>query len=450
MSIRVWWGHVTAMVTGTVAVLGRLLPTLLVVALVGWIGHQVLLRASILVAAQTWLAILLLAAALVIQLGSIVVMLRIIGQHLGVERIIPWQAADESPPRVTDVIAQTLLPFLGIYAAFGAVTETANKVIGFTMVRDGRETAFLTGMNPTSLERILLVAGIIASVYVVRRGLDLAYGRTGWRPIGLAAAFAEAFFLLVILIGGSRLVFWASSRIHVLQVWAWIEYAWHGLVAAFAQLAIDLPAAVDAVASFVATVVWPMLVIAMAQPVLWLAVAALIHGSKVLSLAELWQRGQPLPPRPDLVLRSDLAAGPTTKDADDQPAGRGRRALLEVQELFFGDIDDKYLPTVQSLRLLLKAGIPFLGAYVLVYNVVRLAQLWLEFGIEKLIGGHRIEFWVTWDPLLDLAAVPLEIVRVTLLAVAFERCLTMFRERGVAATATSDAAPDPAPVGGES
>ena len=29
------------------------------------------------------------------------------------------------------------------------------------------------------------------------------------------------------------------------------------------------------------------------QPIIWLAVAALVFGSQVLSLAELWRKGQP-------------------------------------------------------------------------------------------------------------------------------------------------------------
>ena len=54
--------------------------------------------------------------------------------------------------------------------------------------------------------------------------------------------------------------------------------------------------------------------------------------------------------------------------------GRGRRPRAsagprpEVQEAFLGDIDDKYLPTFHSLRLVLRAGVVFLGSYVLVYS----------------------------------------------------------------------------------
>ena len=46
-----------------------------------------------------------------------------------------------------------------------------------------------------------------------------------------------------------------------------------------------------------------------------------------------------------------------------RPRGSGR-AAVELKEAFLGDIDDKYLPTFHSLRLVLRAGVVFLGSYV--------------------------------------------------------------------------------------
>ena len=80
------------------------------------------------------------------------------------------------------------------------------------------------------------------------------------------------------------------------------------------------------------------------QPIIWLAVAALVYGSQVLSLADLWRRGQPAAARVVGASRFDRrgdkrALRPAT------PPGVARVGS-EVREAFLGDIDDKYLPTV--------------------------------------------------------------------------------------------------------
>ncbi|HEY6686849.1 MAG TPA: hypothetical protein VI094_11650 [Propionibacteriaceae bacterium] len=41
-----------------------------------------------------------------------------------------------------------------------------------------------------------------------------------------------------------------------------------------------------------------------------------------------------------------------------------RLAAARIEEVFFGDIDDKYLPALHALRLVLRAGPIFLGAYI--------------------------------------------------------------------------------------
>ena len=96
----------------------------------------------------------------------------------------------------------------------------------------------------------------------------------------------------------------------------------------------------------------------LSQPIIWLAVAALVFGSQVLSLAELWRKGQPYAAgarRDGLRAATGRkhrgpAARPAAARASGWPAG-------QLREAFLGDIDDKYLPTFHSLRLVLRAGV---------------------------------------------------------------------------------------------
>ena len=107
-----------------------------------------------------------------------------------------------------------------------------------------------------------------------------------------------------------------------------------------------------------------------------------------------------------------------------------------MKQAFFGDIDDKYLPTFHSLRLVLRAGLIFLGSYVLVYSMIAIAQNYAGTLLYTAIGGQTIDFWVAWEPLTDLAQrLPFEPLRLCLLAVAFCRCLELFQQRVDAAPA---------------
>ena len=79
-----------------------------------------------------------------------------------------------------------------------------------------------------------------------------------------------------------------------------------------------------------------------------------------------------------------------------------RLAAARFQEAFLGDIDDKYLPALHALRLVVRAGPIFLGSYIFVYNLVIIAQNYVENGLNWLAGGHEIEFWVRWEPVFAL------------------------------------------------
>jgi hypothetical protein len=198
----------------------------------------------------------------------------------------------------------------------------------------------------------------------------------------------------------------------------------------FAVFAIHLPEIVARGWAYVSDHIWPVLLDVVAQPLFWLAVAALVFGSSVLSLAELWRRGQPYAGRiPGATAFARYREKRALRRLGPPPKGL-RLATAHFQEAFLGDIDDKYLPSLHALRLVVRAGLIFLGSYVFVYNLVIIAQNYVESGLNWLVGGHEIEFWVRWEPLSALLQDALtEPIRLCLLAVAFRRCLELFAQR---------------------
>jgi hypothetical protein len=167
-----------------------------------------------------------------------------------------------------------------------------------------------------------------------------------------------------------------------------------------------------------------------AQPLFWLAVAALVFGSRVLSLAELWRKGQPYAARiPGATAFARYSEKRAFRRLGPPPKGI-RLAATRLQEAFLGDIDDKYLPVLHALRLVVRAGPIFLGCYIFVYNLVIIARNYFETLLYWIVGGREGLFWVRWEPVINLIPDALiEPIRLCLLAVAIRRCLELFAQR---------------------
>jgi hypothetical protein len=235
----------------------------------------------------------------------------------------------------------------------------------------------------------------------------------------------------------------------------WLTEVRDALGRFFAIFRIDLPEILSKAWGLFSEQIWPVLIDVVAQPLFWLAVAALVFGSRVLSLAELWRKGQPYAAR---VPGATAFARYRDKRAFRRvgPPSKGiRLAAARIQEAFFGDIDDKYLPALHALRLVVRAGPIFLGSYIFLYNLVSIAQNYLGILIDLIIGGHPGMFWVRWDPLIALISNSLiEPIRLCLLAVAFRRCLELFAFRSTIRfpppAEPESALPDMASVGARS
>ena len=441
-----------ALAVGTARVWWRLLPQLLSLYLLGWLGSQLALRLAVLAGdLSPWLALVLFALNFVSLLVALVLILRLVGLELGIWSMIPAEESvgDGRDQSVSQLLAVTLLPFVGLYAAFGQVNQAAEQLTTEQFVRYGiGDTPSVLGVlqDASTQHPWRLLAGL-AGIYVLRRAVDLLHQRTGVRPLGLVVAFIESVFILVVVLGGIRLLQLALIWLRDRAVVGWLGDVGDALTALLARLHLHLPDLLAAVWGFLSAQVWPVLTEVVSQPVIWLAVAALVYGSQVLSLADVWRRGQTLAGRVP-------GAGTFARHRDKRavrrlgPPPQGlRRVVEEAREAFFGDIDDKYLPTFHSLRLVLRAGVVFLGAFVLVYAVVAALTSYGEQLLHRLTGGHTVDFWLVWGPWLDLAqTLPFEPLRLCLLAVAFRRCLELFQQRTVVPVPAGAPVPGPAPA----
>lgn len=446
------WTDLRILVLDTGRVWCRTLPLIVPVYLLSWVATRLAQALALRIGEwNTWVALLVFTFGLLAELVAIVVILQIVGRELGVRELVPASEAvdDDRDSSLTRLVSVTLLPFLGIYAAFGQVQERAVQLANVQLMRNGAFASdvpsFLGDLNKVATQHTWwFLAGLVA-LYLTRRGLDLLHERTGIRALGIMVALVESFFLLVVILGGIRVIqlgkIWVGNRVFM----SWLETLRDAVLNALSVISIHLPDLVTRLVGFLADEVWPLFWEALAQPVIWLAVAALVFGSQVLSLAELWRKGEPyLSKVPGSTVFASRADRRRASGKQPPPAGVGR-AAVELREAFLGDIDDKYLPTFHSLRLVLRAGVVFLGAYVAVYSAIVMAGDAVEMVTDRLSGGREISFWYAFGPWLTLVPDTLfETLRLCLLAVAFRRCLELFWSR------SHDAAgdfPDPLQLG---
>lgn len=268
---RVWW---------------RLLSLIMGVYLLGWLGSELTLRVAVILGdISPWLTLILFAFSFVCTLAAAIVILTLAGRELGIRQLLPEdeREIDDRDTSISRLLVITLLPFLGMYAAFGQVAEAANRLVTQQWIRYGflsDQQTVLGALYDMATKHLGWLVALLVGIYVLRRVLDVIAERTGLRIVGLVVVLIEAFFLLLVITGGIRVLqtflVWLNDRV-VMQWLAAVKNALADLVAIFK---IDLPEILTRIWAFISGTAWPVLVDVIAQPMLWLAVAALVFGSK--------------------------------------------------------------------------------------------------------------------------------------------------------------------------
>ncbi len=433
--LRRLWAELALLTTQTARTWARLAAPIVGLMLIGWSGNELsILLGTEVSSSYPWLVIPVLAMGVVVQLVTIVVALRLVAIELGMPAMLaraPGADPAETGRETTlaRLVAVTLLPFLVMYAAFGFLADYARRLVTLSTYRHGAD--LVSALNPgVEWETIwtsgtfwvlvaILVVGYPVQVLIERRRDHFRHPLL----VGLVLVVLEATLGFVVLLGAFRIVdvfvLWAQGR----EAAAWLE---HGVAWLRGLFPFDLPAIVVAGWSFFVEQVWPVVLHGLTRPFLWLAMAGLVFGSRMLTLADLWRVGEPT------TEATTRRQGMLARLRSDSAQARGLRSVvLNVEELVLDGIDVQVLPAWQSLRLVLRAGWPFLGAYAIAFTVLDAAGSALEGLVDLVLGGHRIEFWLKAWPFVDLISM-VGVMSVTwvLLGVAYTRALSIFTETG--------------------
>jgi len=404
LAFQQWADSFVALIRGTTILWWRLAARLAAILAVSWTVSRVLqLGASamgIMVASREydidvqtgqfdvrtvalwnqWAAIVLVSLSLLALLTGLIMCLRVFGDHLTGRSALPAKD-DEVGPSLVRVLSLSLLAFLGIYTVFDGVQDIVNRVISDALMlnRDPMITLF-TPLMPDSWQQTLIVVGVIVAAFLLRRMVEQRADKTGSRLLGLLSAVLESFYLFAFFIVGRGLLLKLRAWLVYRTVSSWWQDAIAWLGQPLAWIKLSLPDMVAAAWAWIWDVGGPIVLASFTQPLLWLALATLILGSGIKSFGELLEAGD---------LRTAAArrtrGGQTAMKVVDVVERHGK-AARRVQNIALGNIDDKYLPILHVIRLTLRSGIGFLGAFVVAFAFLGLAENWANYGMDVLVG----------------------------------------------------------------
>lgn len=410
--------------------LGRNWIALLLWYVTSRVAHDLLLIGAAWVGQrQKLLGLSVLSLAVLAVLAGTILMLYSLRGSLPSLRRDPAPAAEpDGRPggELMHAVAETILPFLIFYGAWGLFTEEARdySIEGLNQAGFGTNSAFVL-LFDSNWHALLVPLAVAVGTWVVRAVCERFHNRTGSRVFAVATAVFEANWMLFAVAFVGTAIGWATTWLTGRVFWHRIGDAIGGATRTLDRLlaGLALPQISDAWHAIVG--VLPDLKDGLVLPILWLTITAVIYGEEVTSDGKLVADSH----------RLHRIAG----RAWDRLPGRAQYA----SELFSREWRDKYVPFVNGLKLVLRAGPVLFLVFCLMYVVLKVATDWAWIGATQLIGAHEWNWWWVRLPALDFVRDgAYEVLRICLLAAAFDLAL---RRIAATRTARTERASSPAP-----
>ena len=323
------------------------------------------------------------------------------------ESLTSWVAPAEET--ILDALTRALLPFMIFYLAWNWFSQDAQAFEqsaagrgaahgGITGQIDAMESVIALGKHV--YVAIGLTALFLVLKFVAERFVEPKWTRTGSVAVALFEVNWTLFGIFTVNEGRGRLTDWIENRV----AWGWLGDVTGPMFGWFDTL-------------------WPSFKEAVLGGLVWLVIAGVILGV----------------------------------DADEETAlGKGRigRRLHSAAgidrphtpwEVITRELRDKWLPTFYGFRMVFRAGLLPFAVFCLLFTAVDDGELLARRGVYYLLGPHDVTWWA---PVLDVVGFGVglvhQILRICLLAAAFDLVVARVSERTSARAPSSSAAPVPA------
>ncbi|MFC7383942.1 hypothetical protein [Sphaerisporangium rhizosphaerae] len=397
---------------------GRLFLPLAFYYTLGRLVHQGVLLAAVRVAEPTgwraYLAFGVLSLGVLVTLTAYIAMLNIAGRALGA-RPVQARTADERERDLVDAIAHTLLPFLIFYSAWGLFTDDLSAFQRLlNELHPTIDLSYIGLLNDLFNVNVLIMV-ITAVIFAVKVAFERLYGATGRRVFGVANSTFECMWMYFGIISLGN---WTGDGVD----WLTGRVVWADFTGLFQR--VPLLQTLRQLGEYAAPYL-PEFKDGLVQPLVWLAMAAVVYSSSITEEAKVIEgtRVEPHVSRLWQWLPTPVQA---------------------VAEFFSRGVRDKYVPLVNGFRFVLSGGVLFYLTFCLIYVALEALAAVGFIGITRLAGAHEKLWWLMWEGAFIFPVALLhEVLRICLLAVAFDLVLRRASARSAVRTGPAPASPPP-------
>lgn len=396
-------------------------PAIAAPLLLGWVGREVGILASVLFSSHLILSTLAFTTAMVAWVVGLVLALRAALTRRSTYVVDPESLEILVQPTGTDISARRILveavvPFLAAYSAWGMVEEHLQRVFNTNMIHYGVDSARYS----ITFAQWQLYLAVAAVAWVVQAVVELTLRDRGGLLMGVARAFIRGTVILTAFVGVGTLLTFIEEWFYTRQLWAWIRTAWLGFLEWLPEWQLwwgmTVPEAVREVVRGLWDDVVPGLWTMILMPLVWLALTASIVGWRHVGDALAPGRLTSHLVRGRERLRA-TRAGRAVEEASGAGPLRMLRAWIDSQ------VED-LVPVVQALRLVARSGWPFLAAFVVLASAARAVEPVLEKTFFYLAEIFDLSAVTMVAPTVGLVAQMLSwMIQIPFYAVAFERAM---------------------------
>ncbi|TDD18455.1 hypothetical protein E1218_26040 [Kribbella turkmenica] len=424
-TFRLWWRNLLPMATWFLA---------------GYVGFKICLESAIWLDehAHSSIGVGVFSAGVLIQIAAYVGMIRTCATSLYRWRDAASNQAEEtSDPTqqgLMELLAVTLLPLVAVWSAWGFLEDQLQQLSISNIVTRGMQSgATFFELGGGAWHKYLPV---IVILLVLRRVIQAIDDRWPSRPAKFVQVWAEAFFLLITVVVTPFAIADGKNWIRSRVFWHWTLDRWGGLKDFFEGINVPIPAGLEFLWGFFWESLWPLFKLGVAEPLTWLAITTVVFGHRVLSSGGVF-RGTRIERR---------LGGQLEVEAPKQ--NRVVALTNKAPNLLLGGLREKFYPTLNAFRLLVRVGPVFLGVVCMVYTFWLLGSDWAFVALQRAIGIHGQRWGLMNHEIAALVRdVFFETLRIALLAAAFDLCISVGAERRAeAAAAEADAEKNAAPA----
>jgi len=372
--------------------------TVLLLLTLGWVGYNItVLVAGLIAPVWAWAVIPIMGAGCLVQLIVTLAAYRTV-----IEFAQATNPSSQLPHlSLVPLLSTMLVPFAAAYSAYGFFTGYARDTViaAEALVGAFSDAVFLSDVNPLASVRTLVIClAVFVILWVAARAIKAAANKVTSPVLSVISAFVSSCNTFLMLFSVFRL----SSYAHVwVQTRAFMQWRDEAVAWLTGLIHINVANIVAVTWHWLTNTGWPMFWYALSQPIVWLAVVALVGGMQFTNVDTVW-----LAVRSRLGIREHDVITGVTKQA-------GRRVISSINKL---------LPFFHLLSVILRSGAPFLAVLIVSYAAVDQCGAWLSVLVQRAIGPIPQQYVFLVDPLLQfIGMVVTPGVLAVLLAVAYVR-----------------------------